>query len=228
MDFLRNFLDWARHAGYWGMFCYSLLFAIGCVTFFPVFLLTFGAGFIYAKIYGLYTGILIGTTVIFVGSIIGAIFCLYIGRYCIADYIRNKLSQYPHFARFEYVVASHGAKLMFLIRLSPFIPFNLFNYATGLTNVSFKDYLIGLFGIIPGNTLYVYIGTAFESVEEVLRGEYEGGKYHYGMFLGGLVITMCVVCWLTWIANRIVIQDLDKYELEQAKSNADSNVESVK
>lgn len=92
MDFLRNFLDWARHAGYWGMFCYSLLFAIGCVTFFPVFLLTFGAGFIYAKIYGLYTGILIGTTVIFIGSIIGAIFCLYIGRYCIADYIRNKLS----------------------------------------------------------------------------------------------------------------------------------------
>ena len=117
---------------------------------------------------------------------------------------------------------------MFLIRLSPFIPFNLFNYATGLTNVKFKDYLIGLMGIIPGNTLNVYIGTAFESVEEVLRGEYEGGKYHYGVFLGGLVVTICVACWLTWIANRIVIQDLDKYELEQAASKNESNAESVK
>ena len=116
---------------------------------------------------------------------------------------------------------------MFLIRLSPFIPFNLFNYLSGLTNVTFKDYLIGLMGIIPGNTLNVYIGTAFESVEEVLRGEYEGGKYHYGVFLGGLVVTICVACWLTWIANRIVIQDLDRYELEkEAASAAESAPES--
>ena len=63
------------------MLAYALIFAIGCVTFFPVFLLTFGAGFIYAKIYGLGTGILIGTGIIFVGSVIGAIFCLYIGRF---------------------------------------------------------------------------------------------------------------------------------------------------
>jgi uncharacterized membrane protein YdjX (TVP38/TMEM64 family) len=191
-DFLRAFFFYVEDSGVWGMLVYALLFAVATVGFFPVFLLTWGAGFIYAKIYGLGTGIVIGTVIIYIGSILGAIGCLYMGRYCLASFIRSKLEEFPRFARMEKVLENSGAKLMLLVRLSPFIPFNLFNYAMGITNVKLKDYLIGLLGMFPGNVLYVYIGTAFESIDELITGEYQGGKMHYGVFMGGLVVTMVV------------------------------------
>jgi hypothetical protein len=105
---------------------------------------------------------------------------------------------------------------MFLIRLSPFIPFNLFNYAMGITNVSLRDYLIGMLGMFPGNVLFVYIGTAFESIDELVKGEYDGGKMHYGVFMGGLVVTMAAFCWITYAANAVVIRNLDAQEEVEA------------
>ena len=48
---------------------------------------------------------------------------------------------------------------MFLIRLSPAFPFNLLNYAMGLTEISLKDYVIGTTGILPGTVRYVYLGS---------------------------------------------------------------------
>jgi uncharacterized membrane protein YdjX (TVP38/TMEM64 family) len=46
-----------------------------------------------------------------------------------------------------------------LYRLSPILPFNLLNYAFGLTQISLKEYILGSFGIIPGTIMYVYIGS---------------------------------------------------------------------
>ena len=49
---------------------------------------------------------------------------------------------------------------MFLTRLSPVFPFNLLNYAYGLTSVSLRDYFFASWvGMIPGTILYVYIGS---------------------------------------------------------------------
>ena len=99
---------------------------------------------------------------------------------------------------------NHGAKLMLLIRLSPFIPFNLFNYATGISNCNLCQYLIGLIGTIPGNFLYAYIGTACKFLHEAWNGEYDH-DVHYGIYIGGLVLTAIVFCWITVIANSIVV-----------------------
>ena len=63
------------------MMVYSAVVAIGTILFFPVFILTCGAGFIYAKVYGLAWGLWYATVVITAGGFVGAICCLYIGRY---------------------------------------------------------------------------------------------------------------------------------------------------
>ena len=101
-----------------------------------------------------------------------------------------------------------GASIMLLIRLSPFIPFNLFNYATGISNCNLCQYLIGLIGTIPGNFLYAYIGTACKSLHEAYRGEYDHGV-HYGIYIGGLVLTTITYCWVIVIANGKVVQELE-------------------
>merc|ERR1712179_426238 len=58
----------------------------------------------------------------------------------------------------------HGLKLMILLRLSPVIPFNAFNYAMGCTSISIGRFLIGsAIGILPGAFAYVLSGTLVAS-----------------------------------------------------------------
>ena len=64
------------------------------------------------------------------------------------------------FGRIDAAIGEQGAKLVFLLRLSPLIPFNLSNYFYGLTAVKFWPYVLASWiGMLPGTLLYVYLGT---------------------------------------------------------------------
>ena len=75
------------------------------------------------------------------------------------------------FNALDNAIAEEGLKLIFLIRLSPAFPFNLLNYALGLTKVSLKDYIIGTTGIIPGTIMYVYLGSLIGDIAMLGSGE---------------------------------------------------------
>ena len=80
-ELVALFTNWVRETGYEGMIVYTVVVSIGTILFFPAFILTCGAGFIYAKVYGLAWGLWYGTVTNTIGGFIGAIVCLYLGRY---------------------------------------------------------------------------------------------------------------------------------------------------
>ena len=67
----------------------------------------------------------------------------------------------------EKVVEKGGLKLIFLARLSPIFPFSILNYFYGLNNVKFRDFALGLLGIIPGTFLYCSIGSLAKNLQEL-------------------------------------------------------------
>jgi uncharacterized membrane protein YdjX (TVP38/TMEM64 family) len=70
-------------------------------------------------------------------------------------------------AALDQTVADEAWKLVFLLRLSPLIPFNLQNYLFGVTAIPFRQYVAATFvGIIPGAALYTYIGTLGNAAQE--------------------------------------------------------------
>jgi uncharacterized membrane protein YdjX (TVP38/TMEM64 family) len=94
--------------------------------------------------------------------------------------------------------------LIFLLRLSPVIPFNLSNYFYGLTAVKFWPYVLASWiGMIPGTFLYVYIGTAGKAaVAAAAGGEAMKHGWQYWTLLGvGLTATVIVTIWVTKIAR---------------------------
>ena len=102
---------------------------------------------------------------------------------------------------------------MLLTRLSPIFPFNLTNYAFGVTKISLRHYVLGSLGILPGTVLYTYMGSLanefsqsrFSSAPMPL--EVQMGQW--GMRLIGLVATIAITFYLHRIAKKALNQRMD-------------------
>ncbi|CAN5812799.1 hypothetical protein BH23GEM3_BH23GEM3_14010 [soil metagenome] len=115
-------------------------------------------------------------------------------------------------------VAQDGRKIVFLLRLSPVLPYNLLNYALGLTRVRFRDYLIAAFGMLPGTVLFVYSGQVAGSLAALAGGaEVERGTGYYLVLVVGLVATAAVTVRVTRIARRAL-----KHEHQEAPAQPDA------
>jgi hypothetical protein len=84
---------------------------------------------------------------------------------------------WPKFKAIDAAIQDEGWKVVFLLRLSPLIPFNLLNYFLGLTPVRiFPDYFLATFvGMLPGCAMFVYIGSTLGAVADVVKGNVDGG-----------------------------------------------------
>jgi len=51
--------------------------------------------------------------------------------------------------------------------LSPLVPFNILNYFLGVTAISARDNIFGCIGMIPGTTVYVYLGASLQSLADI-------------------------------------------------------------
>ena len=125
------------------------------------------------------------------------------------SWVEHKLEGRPRFQTIDRAVAGEGLKIVFLLRLSPVFPFNLLNYALGLTRVRFRDYALACFGMIPGSFLYVYYGKALGSLAAVAGGTSQEKGVADWIFLGvGLAATLLVTTVVTRIARRALSQEV--------------------
>ena len=99
-------------------------------------------------------------------------------------------------------MGAQGRKIVFLLRLSPLFPFNLLNYALGLTRVRFADYLVAGIGMLPGTLAYVYAGSVAGEVASLAGGAATmRNPLEYAIWGVGLVATFAVAIVVARIAR---------------------------
>ena len=160
---LVNLLDWIANLGAVGSIVFVAAYIIVTIAFLPASIVTLGAGFVF--------GVIQGSILVFIGAMLGATAAFLIGRFIARDWIAKKVADNRFFSALDGAIADEGLKLVFLIRLSPAFPFNLLNYALGLTRVSLKDYILGTTGIIPGTIMYVYLGSLVSDLAMLGTGD---------------------------------------------------------
>jgi uncharacterized membrane protein YdjX (TVP38/TMEM64 family) len=195
-QWLKNFNDWLGQMGAIGIFIFIGAYAMATVLLAPGAILTIGAGFAF----GLWKGFL----AVSAGSTLGAALAFLVARFIARDKIEAIAQQNEKFRRIDGAIGKEGAKLIFLLRLSPVIPFNLSNYFYGLTGVRFWPYVVASWiGMMPGTLLYVYIGTAGKAaVAAAAGGEAMKHDWQYWTFFGvGLAATVAVTVWVAKIAR---------------------------
>jgi uncharacterized membrane protein YdjX (TVP38/TMEM64 family) len=204
-QWLTEFNHWIAQLRILGVALFIAMYIVATVLFFPASVLTIGAGFVF--------GVLAGTVIVSVSATIGAALAFLIARYLARGKIEQKVSSNQKFKQIDRAIGEQGAKLVFLLRLSPLIPFNVSNYFYGLTAVRFWPYVLASWiGTFPGTLLYVYLGAAGKAGLTAAAGQSSGrSAWEYLLFSLGLVATVVVTVWVTRIARR----ELSKSEVDQ-------------
>lgn len=195
---IRTALMWIDNLGTWKPIAFIIIYNLATVLFVPGSIVTMGGGAVF--------GVFWGSIYVFIASTLGAISAFMIGRYLSRDWVTKQLESHPKFKAIDEAVAKEGFKIVFLTRLSPVFPFNLLNYAFGVTQVSLKDYFLGSFGMIPGSVMYVHFGSL--ASECVLAGTTiqpttpEAETMKWVMRIVGLIATVTVTIYITRIAKK--------------------------
>ncbi|WP_155890800.1 VTT domain-containing protein [Desulfuromonas sp. TF] len=115
---------------------YMLIYALAPVLFLPALPLTIVGGLLFGPVWGVvYT---------MIGATTGASLAFLCARYLARDWVSAKLTG-SKLERLDREVAEHGWKVVAFTRLIPAFPFNLLNYALGLTKIPFSHYFVTTF-----------------------------------------------------------------------------------
>lgn len=193
--YLARLLQAVESVGPWGPVLLAGAFIVASVLFLPGSILTLGAGFLF--------GIVRGTIAVSVGSVLGATAAFLVGRTLLRRSIEKRIAANSRFQAIDRAVGKEGFKIVLLLRLSPVFPFNLLNYALGLTDIRLGQYVLASWiGMLPGTLMYVYLGSALKSLADVAAGAPKGGAPQTVFFVVGLVMTVVATVVITRIARR--------------------------
>ncbi len=194
-EYISQFLESVEHLGVWGPVLVVAFYVVACLVFIPGSLVTLGVGFLF--------GVVRGTAIVSLGSTLGATAAFLAGRTLAREWIERKIVASARFQAVDRAVGQQGFKIVLLVRLSPLFPFNLMNYAFGLTKVRLRDYVLASWlGMLPATVMYVYLGSAAKSLADLAAGRTEGGAGQKILFGVGLIVTVVVTVLVTRIARR--------------------------
>ena len=138
-------------AGPFGPLVYIAIYAVATLLFVP--------GAIFSLVGGALFGPLWGTLLNLVGATLGATAAFLLARYVAADWVRQKAGGWLD--RLITGVEAEGWRFVAFVRLVPLFPFNLSNYALGLTRISLVSYVAASFiCMAPGALAYTWLGFA--------------------------------------------------------------------
>lgn len=166
-------------AGIWGPALFFVGYAVLTLVPVPKAVLTAAGG----ALFGLWAGAALSLTAALIGAVISFGLGRLLGREAVDRLLRGRL------ARADAVLRDHGLSAVIVVRLIPLVPFIAINYASGLSGVRLRDYVLGsAIGMVPGSLAYAAMGTY--------------GSDPWGLALAGSALALLVVGG-SWWARRL-------------------------
>lgn len=168
--------------GMWAPVIFIAIYVLATILFLPGLIVTLAGGLLF----GVVQGALYNIT----GAVLGATIAFYISRYIASDFVAKKTG-----GKLKLLVDGvnrGGWKYVAILRLMPLLPFNLLNYALGLTRISGWSYIwASAVFMLPGTIAYTYVGALGE---QFIR---DGGqKMVTKIVIGvGLLILVSLIPW---------------------------------
>jgi len=143
--------NWIQNAGVLAPLVFMLVYAVGAVLFLPGTVLTLAGGALFGPVLGTFYNL--------TGATIGATLAFLVSRYLASDWVADRTG--GRLKQLINGVETEGWRFVAFVRLVPLFPFNLLNYALGLTRIRFSHYVLATYiCMLPGAFAYTYLGYA--------------------------------------------------------------------
>ena len=198
---LKTLLLDLRKMGPWAPVGYIGLYMAACVLMVPGCLVGIAAG----VIFGVWWGFLYASS----GCALGAAAAFLVGRYFVRGRVHRRLAGIKLFHEIQGAVAAEGWRIVGLTRLSPLIPFNLLNYAFGVSRVSFKEFFFATWiGMMPETALHVYAGAlAGDLTRQGVMG-HARSPLRWFLFAVGLLTTAALATYVARLAGKMLSRSI--------------------
>ncbi|PCI37416.1 MAG: hypothetical protein COB53_06545 [Elusimicrobia bacterium] len=148
----KTIRDWIATTGHWGPILFIIAYALRPFTLLPASIPTAAAGLMWGPIWGMVFTL--------IGENLSAATGFYLARFLGQEWLIG-VRDHPMIRRVDRRLLKDGFMTVLILRLV-FVPFDLLNFACGLTKMRYTDFAIGtFFGIIPGAFIFVLFGSAW-------------------------------------------------------------------
>lgn len=202
-------VEWAQLHRLAGAFIYMGCVILATVLFVP----GSGSMMIAGYLFGMGTGTLVSA----ISITLGAQCAFLMGRLVAREWVAAKVLGNPRLAAIEAGLREEAFLIVVLTRLSLVIPFNLLNYAYGITSVRAGVHLLATaVGMLVPVAMYVYLGTLAHDIGQILSGT--ATPTALGYWIAGAGVVAIVV--LTWVMHRAASRALDRHLPPMETDNA--------
>ena len=192
LDGLERLQVWIDGFGAVAPLVFIVLYIVATVFFLPGTPLTLLAGLVFGPIFGaLWT---------LIGASVGATLAFLTGRYAARGLVEGWTENNERIKKLDEGVEKHGWRMLLITRLVPLFPFNLQNYAYGLTSVGLGTYvLLTTICIIPGVVVYAFAGGSLATAQDNLTTTF--------IYLGIAAVFFVIISLIPgWLQKRTKVE----------------------
>lgn len=150
-DNMNELKSYINSFGIMAPIVFICMFVAATVLFVPGLPITVLSGILFGAFWG--------TAYVIVGSTIGVSLAFIIGRYLGRDFVKRMTEKNEKMAKLDTYIKEQGDTILIISRLVPIFPFNLQNFAYGVTDIKFSTYIwYSMIFMIPGTFIYTSFG----------------------------------------------------------------------
>jgi len=214
---IDDFVQWCSTLGRGAPILLGLMEACLVVVMLPTFPIMVGAGIVLPQIYGMLAGQVIAVGAVSAGLWFGSMIAFIIGRTLMKDWAEAKMSQLAWFGVINTMVAEEGWWIIFLARMSPMLPAEVFNYACSLTPVSYLGFAFGSLGSVFPASIWICItasasesfdASAAELEEDISEPSGNNSLRNRLLLIGGNVVFLLFI-------SLVFFRAYQKYKLKE-------------
>jgi len=204
-----GFMTWISEIPtFWGCVLITLIYAVSLIFCFPGTPINLAAGFLFGPV--------LGSIATVVGCDLGAIFSFIIGRTLTREWAETKMKSNKTYSQIDIAVSKNGLLIIFLLRLSPVIPFGICNYIFGATNITFSKYwLATTAGLIPCTVAYTYFGSLMRSLTDIYADKSKESTDQLFLIGVAIILTTAIIIIITVVTKRTLKKAMEEQEFNE-------------
>lgn len=194
-EWIREGMAFVSDLGHWGLLAFWFIYVVAAILGVPRTPLNVGAGILFS--YPLALG------VVLVSAFTAFIATFQIARHLARDWVEKRIRRVPIADQIMDMVEEESFKMVFLIRLNPFVPAVLKGYGFGTTSIPMRTYLTAsVLGFLPLGAVHVYLG--WLGGVAMMESDSRPDEWQLAMLVGGAVVSVILVAVVTWYAHRAI------------------------